>query len=66
MSIRLFVTSSGLMIFAWLVVTYLTVVPMDTYPGPVENEVVTSSDSEPALAGAPTTGRAEESSSRQP
>ena len=34
MKVRFFVTSAGLMIFFWLVATYLRVVPMDTYPAP--------------------------------
>lgn len=64
MSIRLFVTSAGLMIFSWLVVTYLTVVPMDSYPGRVETEVVSSSEGDPVLANA--ASKLEESASRQP
>jgi hypothetical protein len=32
MTVRFFVTSAALMIFSWLVATYLRVVPMDTYP----------------------------------
>jgi hypothetical protein len=34
MTVRFFVTSAALMIFSWLVATYLRVVPMDTYPAP--------------------------------
>lgn len=64
MSIRLFVTSSGLMIFSWLVVTYLTAVPMDTYPGRVETEVVSASEGAPTLAKA--SAKLEESASREP
>ena len=64
MSIRLFVVSSGMMIFTWLAVTYLTVVPMDTYPaGPAATEVVGSPAGDPALAKA---DRAEASPSPQP
>lgn len=33
MSVRFFVTSSALLIFCWLAVAFLLVVPMETYPG---------------------------------
>ncbi len=32
MSVRFFVTASGLLIFSWLAAAYFQVVPMETYP----------------------------------
>ncbi len=63
MSIRVFVPSAGLLIFSWLAVTYLTVVPMDTYPG--EPGMVASPKAKRALAD--TTGTvAEGADQRRP
>lgn len=50
MTIRLFVTSSALMICCWLAATFLRVVPMDTYPGAPAVSPAMREAPEPAVA----------------
>ncbi len=55
MTVRFFVTSAALVIFAWLAATYFRAVPMDTYPdtgstataqAPVEESAVAATSAE--------------------
>lgn len=49
MSVRVFVSSSALVIFAWLTATYLRTVPMETYPAGVPSQAeVMAPESPPA------------------
>ncbi len=50
MTVRLFVTSAGTLIFVWLATTYFRVVPMDSYLRSAA-PAVSVAGAEPELAG---------------
>ncbi len=53
MTVRFFVASAGLLIFAWLAITYFLTVPMDSYarPSPTALSSVAGEDSKVAVTG---------------
>ena len=58
MTIRLFVASAGLLIFAWLATTYFLTVPMDSYSRSSSTTLSSVAGDDPKVAAA-----SEESSS---